>query len=274
MSLCCLCIGIAFVLTCCAHGPMGVYHVVKKDETLWSIADTYETDMAYLSRINNIDTPDAIKEGQVIFIPHATAVRNVVVKKTPLPPSVPPSPEHVSKTDSPSPVPMPETRQEKTAPPADEKDTPKNNRDWKPAQADSLRFAWPITGAVSSHFGKQNDTMRLGDGTTVKTVRYNNGIKIDAPAGTAVSAAESGIVDRCWPVKFYGNTVIINHGNGYMTVYAHLRDSLVKQGQVVKKGEKIAVVGQEEKTGKSCLHFEIRYHNRAKDPLRYLPTRN
>jgi len=263
-----------FLLACCVHGPSGVYHVVKKGETLWSIADTYETDTADLSRINNIGRPDTIEEGQVIFIPHATVVRKVIVKKTPSPQSVSSSPECIPRAENiPEQASKPATKQKKTAPASIGRDTREKAREWKPARADSLRFAWPVTGPVSSHFGKQNDTIRLGDGTTVKTARYNNGIKIDSPEGTAVWAAESGIVDRCWPVKFYGNTVIINHGNGYMTVYAHLRDSLVKQGQVVKKGEKIAAVGRDEKTGQTRLHFEIRYNNQAKDPLRYLPPR-
>jgi lipoprotein NlpD len=72
-------------------------------------------------------------------------------------------------------------------------------------------------------------------------------------------------------LRGYGNVVIVRHTGGYLTVYAHNRVNLVKEGQAVRQGDGIAEVGQSGRASGASLHFEVRKDNLARDPLRHLP---
>jgi murein DD-endopeptidase MepM/ murein hydrolase activator NlpD len=121
-------------------------------------------------------------------------------------------------------------------------------------------FAWPVTGSISSRFG-----MRWG--------RPHNGIDISHKnkSDTPISAARSGVVtDAYFHRSGYGNLVIIDHGDGIETYYAHLSKLSVKEGQKVEEGELLGYMGR---TGNSTgyhLHFEIRKGNRPLNPIDYL----
>ncbi|NQU02822.1 MAG: M23 family metallopeptidase, partial [Syntrophaceae bacterium] len=117
----------------------------------------------------------------------------------------------------------------------------------------------------------QSELINLSDGTKINSTRYNNGIKIDAREGAPVVASESGTVDKTDTFKYYGKTIIIKHGRGYMTVYSYLKEIKVKEGEMVKRGEQIGLVGKHERSNRFSLHFEVRHKNRAKNPLFYLP---
>ena len=119
-------------------------------------------------------------------------------------------------------------------------------------------FAWPVDGELTSGFGPRNGSS-------------HDGIDIAAPRGTAVVAAADGQVIFSDVLRGYGNVVIVRHGNGYTTVYAHNRVNLVKEGQVVRQGQRLAEVGDSGRATGSNLHFEVRKNNLARDPLRYLP---
>jgi len=117
------------------------------------------------------------------------------------------------------------------------------------------RFAWPAKGYISSGFG-----MRWG--------RMHQGIDI-AGSGSVLAADNGRVVSAGWNGG-YGNCVVIDHGNGYQTLYGHLKSIDVKVGQVVAKGKKIGMMGS---TGNSTgvhLHFEVRKNGAAQNPLRYL----
>jgi murein DD-endopeptidase MepM/ murein hydrolase activator NlpD len=123
----------------------------------------------------------------------------------------------------------------------------------------TLRFDWPLRGRVSSHFG-----WRGGD--------HHTGIDIPAEKGTQVFAAESGrVVHSGRRLGDYGNVVIVKHTGAYATVYAHNRRNLVRPGEFVEKGQPIAQVGDSGNASGPHLHFEIRRHQRAHDPLLFLP---
>jgi murein DD-endopeptidase MepM/ murein hydrolase activator NlpD len=98
----------------------------------------------------------------------------------------------------------------------------------------------------------------------------HNGIKIDAAEGTPVRAAARGTVTYAAPMKYFGETVISKHNDIYSTVYSHLKKRKVRPGTLVKQGDTIGHLGRGE-DGNPRLYFEIRRHNRARDPLRYLP---
>jgi lipoprotein NlpD len=120
------------------------------------------------------------------------------------------------------------------------------------------RFLWPVSGSINSPFGPRGAT-------------FHDGIDIAAAEGTSIRAIERGEVIYSDQLRGYGNIIIIRHGDGLISVYAHNEANLVRQGQVVARGEVIARVGSTGRVTGPHLHFEIRKNNTAQDPLRYLP---
>lgn len=235
---------VLFVASCAAR-PMGVYHRVKKDETLWRIAKTYNTDIDLIVEANNLPGREVVEEGSLLFIPGATGTVTVT------PPTVSKK-KAVTETVKKKAV----TKAVKKKPaPAKEKTTTVV----KKGKSSKIRFIWPLKGEVSSKFGVYSDGMRR-----------NNGIKIEGKEGAQVMASAAGTVILSAPLKYYGESVIIKHSSNYRTVYSNLKKRLVTEGHVVKKGQKIALLGREEKSGRERLYFEIRYKNNAKNPLKYL----
>lgn len=100
----------------------------------------------------------------------------------------------------------------------------------------------------------------------------HNGLDLAAPKGTDIYAAEDGIVMVAGYQSGYGNAVVIKHNNEISTLYAHIREGgiLVKSGQVVKRGQKIAEVGSTGRSTGNHLHFTVYQNNNAKDPFNFL----
>jgi murein DD-endopeptidase MepM/ murein hydrolase activator NlpD len=116
-------------------------------------------------------------------------------------------------------------------------------------------FVWPTSGTITQGFKPMHMAIDIG-----------------APTGTAVVAADSGyVVTAGWSEYGYGKYVVIDHGNGFQTLYAHLHTILVQLGQSVGKGEKIGTVGQTGRATGPHLHFEIRYNGVQRNPFGYLP---
>jgi murein DD-endopeptidase MepM/ murein hydrolase activator NlpD len=118
-------------------------------------------------------------------------------------------------------------------------------------------FIWPVNGPVVSGFG-----MRWG--------RMHEGIDITASTGTSIWAAAAGTVIWSGWRGGYGNCVVVDHGNGLATLYAHGSALLVSVGQQVSQGETIALVGSTGNSSGPHLHFEVRVNGVAVDPLLYL----
>lgn len=119
-------------------------------------------------------------------------------------------------------------------------------------------FLWPVNGTVNSRFGPRGSS-------------FHDGLDIAAPEGTPIRAVEHGEVIYSDRLRGYGNTVIIRHAGGIVSVYAHNQGNLVRDGQQVARGEIIARVGSTGRVTGPHLHFEIRKNNLAQDPLLYLP---
>jgi len=135
----------------------------------------------------------------------------------------------------------------------------------------SGRFAWPERGPITQPFGCTDLLFEPYD-PACATRHFHTGIDIGAASGTPVEAADAGVVSYVnwgWGGG-YGNYVLITHGNGYTTLYAHLSAIDVSAGQGVRRGESI---GAEGSTGLSTgphLHFEVRYNGTYQNPLSYL----
>lgn len=128
------------------------------------------------------------------------------------------------------------------------------------------RLFWPVQGGtVFRPFGERKDP-RYG------ITFYNPGIDIACPVGTPVYAAADGVVILASTIRGYGKTVIIDHGNDLITVYAHLGEIRVRTGESVKGGEVIALSGDSGLVERPVVHFEVRVGTSAReeDPLLWL----
>lgn len=215
----------------------GIYHTVRQGETLYSISRAYNVPVDTLKRVNYLRDPAFLIPGEKLFIPGADDRRDGHPKAKPAP-------------------------LEKQAPPAREKRAallgkPTQGSEQRPEG--SLDFIWPTDGVLSSGFGD-----RWG--------RKHNGIDLTAPEGTPILAAADGrVAYAATDQRGYGNLVILEHENGFITIYAHNRENLVKEGDEVKRGTLIARVGKSGNATGNHLHFEIRQHRVAVDPIKYLP---
>jgi murein DD-endopeptidase MepM/ murein hydrolase activator NlpD len=126
-----------------------------------------------------------------------------------------------------------------------------------PRASSSSGFIWPVNGTLTSTFG-----WRWG--------RMHEGIDIAAPAGTPIAAAASGVVIHAGWLGGYGNLVVIDHGGGIATAYAHQSSIAVGVGQQVSQGQTIGYVGSTGHSTGNHLHFEVRVQGSAVDPLGYL----
>ncbi len=118
---------------------------------------------------------------------------------------------------------------------------------------------WPVQGRILSRFGHRRST------------HAHQGLDIGVPRGTPVRAAAAGRVVFSGRMKGYGNVVILDHGRGIETVYAHNRANRVRRGERVERGEIIADSGASGNATAPHLHFEVREAQRPRDPLGYLP---
>lgn len=131
---------------------------------------------------------------------------------------------------------------------------------------DSQEMTWPVSGQILMDFSTETSIYDK----TLELFRTNDSIAISSPAGTDVMAASEGIVENIFTDNEKGKTVVINHGNGWMSTYSQLQDEVnVAVGQVVKEGEFIAKVGNPSKYSVLLgphLDFKITKDNVSSDP--------
>jgi len=278
-------------------GPSGVYHRVKSGETLSAIAKAYHTDLQSLAEVNNIMDPSRLEKDSVIFIPHAQAVideieiisraKTTKVKiaadeKNALPGDTVAGTKEARKKSGAEQKGRAQVSgdilKEETIDPS--RESGKGLAAAKTEEKDKLRepggaagknekqeqvrfnkniFIWPVRGKVTSFFGVQPNRM------------FFNGIRIAAPEGTVVVAAGDGVVIHSASLKYYGETIIIQHADDYASVYANLGVRAAVLNTRVKKGDRIGFIGNAAGNGEAYLHFEIRNKNKARNPLFFLP---
>ena len=221
------------------------FYTVKPGDTMIRIGLDSGQNWRDITRWNTIDNPNQIEVGQVLRITPPPSAPGVVAR--PVVTQAPVStalPAQVVSTVKPTANAAP---QASTEPPASAQS----------GGEDDLAWLWPAQGAQLAGFDE------------VK----NKGIDIAGHAGEPVIASADGrVVYSGAGLRGYGNLIILKHNNTYLTAYAHNQTLLVKEDQSVRKGQKIAEMGNSD-TDRVKLHFEIRRQGKPVDPLKYLPAR-
>jgi murein DD-endopeptidase MepM/ murein hydrolase activator NlpD len=243
------------------HGELGqeTEHTVKPGETLLGIANRAEVSREAIIAANRLAAPFTVRTGQVLAIPR-TQRHRVVAGDTPFNlawryavswPDV-----AIANNIKPDaklrrgqilliPSVIPARPDEATVSPA----------------APAAHFAWPLSGAVRRGFIKSGRTAHPG-------------IDIVASAGAAVRSAAAGkVIFAGDEPQQYGNLVVVDHGDGWHSAYAFLDRATVREGERVRAGERIGLVGHTGRATRDELHFELRRDNRPVDPAPFLPER-
>ncbi len=128
---------------------------------------------------------------------------------------------------------------------------------------ESVPGGWPVRGTLSSVFGVRNSPF-------TETPVFHHGLDIVARTGMPVVASASGVVVKSGYEALYGNTVVIDHGAGYRSVYAHLSSCSVEEGAFVNRGEELGKVGSTGRSTGPHLHYEVRVNGLPVNPARFL----
>ncbi len=216
--------------------PISTYHIVSRGDTLYSISRRYNVNMADLKQINNLAYPYTLAVGQKVMLAGRVQRASFASQKSTY-------------------------KNSRTARSGSRKTTVRPApRSYAVAKHRKSKFSWPTQGTVVSKFGA------IGKG------RANDGINIKAARGSAVKAADAGTIAYAGnELRGFGNLILVRHYDGWITAYAHNDRLLVKKGQKVRRGEKIATVGATGGVNSPQLHFEIRAGKKAVNPIAYLP---
>jgi lipoprotein NlpD len=211
------------------------YYTVKPGDTLIRIGMDNGQSGRDIARWNNLTNPNLIETGQVLRVappaPDAPVARPAASASTTAASSSMPAASASSSTATPPAA---------IAAPS--------------AAEDAISFQWPARGNLISGFDESK----------------NKGLDIGGKVGDPVLAAADGrVVYAGAGLRGYGNLIILKHNNTYLTAYAHNQTLLVKEDQVIKRGQKIAEMGNSD-ADQVKLHFEIRRQGKPVDPAKYL----
>ncbi len=131
------------------------------------------------------------------------------------------------------------------------------------ATPNAMPGMWPVAGRLGGGFGHRSDPFS-GEGA------MHSGVDITAPVGTPVHVTGDGVVVHASWYAGYGRCVIVDHGNGYQTLYGHLSKINVVEGQETRQGETVGLVGTSGRATGSHLHYEVRMHSTPVNPYRFL----
>ena len=259
-------------------------YIVKKGDTLFSIALQFGYDYKEIAAANNIAEPYPIRIGQKLSFTSLNAKvpptegkpaaaesdDGVIVSPiktesagTPSATAIKPAPSAVTPVLS-EPKAMREAYSLEalnrksaliSAKPNDAKPADANPTDIKTADEESLNWAWPTQGRVMANFNEAS----------------NKGLDIGGSLGQSINAAASGkVIYAGSDLRGYGKLVIIKHNKIFLSVYAHNSKIIVKEGQTIAAGQKIAEMGNTD-ANTVKLHFEIRHQGKSVDPMKYMP---
>lgn len=260
-------------------------YTVKKGDTLYAIGLEFGYDYKDIANANNLNPPYPIKIGQKLILPangnnekntSVTAATESEEGVVVTPIKADPAPTDIKST---TPAVTPVLSQPKalrepfsqealnrsgakpsevvsTKPAINPEPSAAKLAETKATGEDTIRWSWPTQGKVIASFNEAS----------------NKGIDIAGTMGQAVNAASSGkVIYSGSDLRGYGNLVIIKHNKMYLSVYAHNSKLMVKEGQMVSSGQKIAEMGNTDSNSVK-LHFEIRQQGKSVDPAKYLPA--
>jgi lipoprotein NlpD len=234
-------------------------YVIRKGDTLYSVALDHGLDYRELAQWNGIADAAAIKEGQQLRMTPPPSAATAAPLQTP--PGVQGRPidgagAAVATKSEPKAVRAPYTEQTYAQMAGIRAEPPNSASAGREAGDEALAWAWPTAGKIVSTF---NDTGNL------------KGIGIAGKLGQPVLASAPGrVIFSGTGIRGFGKLIVIKHNNTFLSVYAHNSELLVKEGQTVAKGQKIAEMGSTD-TDRVKLHFEIRRFGKPVDPVKLLP---
>jgi len=240
-----------------ARAGSGKY-TVQSGDSLYAISKKTGVSVADLKEANRLNS-SMLRVGQILAIPSTNS--GVKVAKA--------EPAKVDPVKTGTTQPAPEARPAASDEAKPEGYTPprkadkqiasveENNKAAAPDATGIGKMRWPVRGRVISAFG--------GGGAD------GDGIDIAVPEGTPVKAAENGVVIYAGSgLKEFGNTVLVRHEDGLVTVYGHAKSLEVSRGDKVRRGQEIALSGMSGKADSPRLHFEVRKNSAPVDPRKYL----
>lgn len=130
----------------------------------------------------------------------------------------------------------------------------------------TLPIGRPITGVITSRYGKRQDPLKKG-------TAFHTGIDFRGKRGEKIHATGDGVVTKARYSDTYGNYVEITHGNGYKTAFAHMKKYLVEKGDQIHRGQVIGLVGNTGRSTGPHLHYEVHLNNKTVNPYKFLTNR-
>lgn len=244
--------------------PAAGSYTVKSGDSLYGISQKTGAPVDAIKKANGLAN-GAIRVGQTLVIPGASGSASQVASA----PVAAPKVDQV-KTGSTPPAAAPVAQQPAASsvkpytPPSQSNkviEDAETNTASAPSATGISQMRWPVRGRVLSGYGQR-------EGGAV-----NDGIDIMVPEGTPVKAAENGVVIYAGDgLKEFGNTVLVRHENGLVTVYGHNSQITVQRGQKVRRGEEVARSGMSGNAKAPKLHFEVRKNSTPVNPTKYLES--
>jgi len=252
-------------------------YVVAEGDSLWSIANSQNLEIDTLFGCNDLRNPNVIRPGATLRIPNQDGIFYKVksgetlagiAKRYGI------AADRVREANGDAALNpltagkeifLPGARPEAVESPASSSSSRSGASSSKSSSAkvsgsSSRSYRWPVVGKINSPFGwRRHPVTRRRD--------FHTGIDIKAPRGRTIQAARGGRVEYSGWMGGYGRVVVIDHGDGYSTLYAHCTSLSVRKGQSVSQGQAIATVGTTGRTTGPHLHFEVRRGNNPVNPL-------
>ncbi len=243
-------------------------YTVREGDSLWSIANSFNLDINTLFGCNTMKNPNYLRVGGVLRIPNQDGVFYTVKKGDTIAEI---AKKHGTQTElvmnanglasaslkAGSELFLPGAKPLTTVYAA------LGDPSIKGTKKLSKSFAWPLVGGISSGYGWRRHPF-------TKRRDFHTGIDIKGPSGRTIRASKAGRVVYSGWMGGYGRVVVIDHGKGYTTLYAHCSRLLVRQGQRVSSGQPVGKVGSSGRATGPHLHFEVRLNNKPISPLQVL----
>jgi murein DD-endopeptidase MepM/ murein hydrolase activator NlpD len=246
---------------------------VANGDSLWSISNTFSLEIDTLFGSNDLKDPNVLKPGIELRIPNQDGIFYTVKKGDTLGGIVKKFQISKEKTlevngnmdlnslKAGEEIFLPEARPEVSVLNADNGGSKSSSKSGGATYSRSFR--WPVVGRINSPFGWRRHPV-------TRRKSFHTGIDIKASRGYRIRAAKEGHVVYSGWMGGYGRVVVLSHGGGYSTLYAHCSKLAVRNGQKISQGQVIAYVGSTGRATGPHLHFEVRMNNRPINPLKVL----